>query len=84
MPDAIQADEGKCTFETLVEEYSLTDPALLALAEIIHGADVSDERTTPQSDGLRAIGEGFLLDWRCIRQASRYTSWYALGRYRVA
>ena len=25
----------------------LTDPALLALAEIIHGADVSDERTTP-------------------------------------
>ncbi len=52
--------EGKCTFETLVEEYKLTDPALLALAEIIHGADVSDERTTPQSDGLRAMGEGFL------------------------
>ena len=26
--------EGKCTFETLVQEYKLTDPALLALAEI--------------------------------------------------
>ena len=52
--------EGKCTFEVLVQEYKLTDPALLALAEIIHGADVSDDRTTPQSDGLRAIGEGFL------------------------
>jgi len=52
--------EGKCTFEVLIEEYNLTDPALLELAKIIHGADVSDEKTTPQSPGLRAIGEGFL------------------------
>ena len=52
--------EGKCTFEVLIEEYKLTDAALLELAKIIHGADVSDEKTTPQSPGLRAIGEGFL------------------------
>ena len=52
--------DGKCTFEVLVEEYKLTDPALLKLAEIVHGADTHDERTTPQSAGLRAIGEGFL------------------------
>jgi len=52
--------EGKCTFEVLIEEFSLTDPALLELAKIVHGADTRDERTTPQSPGLRAIGEGFL------------------------
>jgi hypothetical protein len=52
--------DGKCTFEVLIEEYGLKDPALLELAEIVHGADVRDERTTPQSPGLRAIGEGFL------------------------
>lgn len=51
--------EGKCTFEVLIEEYKLTDPALLELAEIVHGADTHDERTTPQSPGLRAVGEGF-------------------------
>ena len=52
--------DGKCTFEVLIEEYNLTDPALVKLAEIVHGADVNDDRTTPQSLGLRAIGEGFL------------------------
>ena len=52
--------DGKCTFEVLIEEYNLKDPALLELAKIVHGADVRDERTTPQSPGLRAIGEGFL------------------------
>jgi hypothetical protein len=52
--------EGKCTFEVLIDEHNLKEPALLKLAKIIHGADVSDENTTPQSPGLRAIGEGFL------------------------
>ena len=52
--------DGKCTFEVLIEEYGLEDPALSKLAEIVHGADVRDGRTTPQSPGLRAIGEGFL------------------------
>ena len=51
--------DGKCTFEVLIEEYHLTDPALLKLAEIVHGADTHDERTTPESPGLRAIGDGF-------------------------
>ncbi len=52
--------DGKCTFEVLIEEYKLTDPALLELAKIVHGADTSDLQTTLQSPGLRAIGEGFL------------------------
>ena len=52
--------EGKCTFEALIEEYNLKDPALLELAKIVHGADTSNLMTTLLSPGLRAIGEGFL------------------------
>ncbi len=53
--------EGKCSFEAFIENYQLTDPALLKLAQIVHGADVSSDRgITPQSAGLRALGEGFL------------------------
>ena len=52
--------DGLCSFEVLVEEYELDDPALRLLARIVHGADVSgDEDATPQSRGLEAIAEGF-------------------------
>jgi len=52
---------GKCSFEAFVAKYGLTDPALLLLTQIIHGADVAeDAAATPQSAGLRALGEGFL------------------------
>jgi hypothetical protein len=53
--------DGKCTFEVLIEEFGLTDPALARLAAIVHGADVAgEEGTTPQSAGLLAIAEGFV------------------------
>lgn len=51
---------GKCTFEVLVEEYGIADPAVGRLARIVHGADiVGEESATPQSAGLKAIAEGF-------------------------
>jgi len=80
--------EGKCTFEVLIEEYNLTDPALLELAKIVHGADTSDEKTTPQSPGLRAIGEGFLHviddDYENLRiQSYIYDALYAWCRLKV-
>ena len=31
---------GKCSFETIIEKYGLTDPALLRLAKIVHAADI--------------------------------------------
>lgn len=50
----------KCTFEVLVEEYGIADPAVDRLARIVHGADiVGEESATPQSAGLKAIAEGF-------------------------
>ncbi len=52
--------DGKCTFEVLVEEYHIADPAVHLLARIVHGADITgEESATPQSAGLKAIAEGF-------------------------
>jgi hypothetical protein len=52
--------DAKCTFEVLIEDFGLDDPALHRLAEIVHGADISGELdATPQSAGLLAIAEGF-------------------------
>jgi hypothetical protein len=52
--------DGLCSFEVLVEEYKITDPAVHLLARIVHGADVSEDRdATPQSPGLQAVAEGF-------------------------
>lgn len=54
--------DGKCTFEALVEHYKITDPAILKLAKVVHGADVPKDITiTPQSAGLQTIAEGFRL-----------------------
>ena len=52
----------KCSFEAIVAKYDLTDPALLALAAIVHGADVKkDMAKTPESAGLEALATGFRL-----------------------
>ena len=52
--------DGLCSFEVLVEEYDIADPAVHLLARIVHGADVSEDRNaTPQSPGLQAVAEGF-------------------------
>jgi hypothetical protein len=54
--------DGKCSFETLVEEYRIDDPAVALLARIVHGADVvEDADATPESRGLEAIADGFAL-----------------------
>jgi len=52
--------DGLCSFEVLVEEYEISDPAVHALARIVHGADVAEDRdATRQSPGLQAVAEGF-------------------------
>ena len=52
--------EGRCTFEVLVEEFGIDDPAVHRLAGIVHGADIEGELdSTPESAGLLAIAEGF-------------------------
>ena len=52
--------DGKCSFETLVEEFHIADPAVAVLARVVHGADVAEDRdATPESPGLLAIADGF-------------------------
>jgi hypothetical protein len=81
---------GLCSFEVLVEEYEIDDPAVKLLARIVHGADVSDDRdATPQSRGLLAVAEGFhLLDLGDQRQLELslpvYDALYAWAKSEVA
>jgi hypothetical protein len=52
--------DGKCSFEVLIEEYRLQDPALQILAPIVHGADIpGDVGIVPEAAGLQAIAHGF-------------------------
>ena len=54
--------DGKCSFEVLVEDFGIVDPAIGLMARVIHGADVSEDRdATPESAGLLAIADGFAL-----------------------
>jgi hypothetical protein len=51
---------GRCSFESILLEYGLHDPALDRLAAIVHGADVeADIELTPESAGLKAMAMGF-------------------------
>ncbi len=54
--------DGRCSFESIMVKYKLTDPGLQRLAKIVHGADVAtDLNITPESAGLLAIAHGFAL-----------------------
>ncbi len=54
--------DGKCTFEVLIEEWEIADPALNRLARIVHGADVTNDLwDCPEAPGLKAIAHGFAM-----------------------
>ena len=49
----------RCTFEAILEDFNLTDPALQRLGHIVRAADVKgQEHVAPEGLGLRAIAEG--------------------------
>lgn len=52
--------EGRCSFESILVKYALTDPALRLMGRIVHGADIpADIAIEPEAAGLRAIAHGF-------------------------
>jgi hypothetical protein len=81
--------DGQCSFETLVEDYEIDDPAIAILARVVHGADVAEDRdATPQSRGLEAIADGFALlgvdDQRQLElELPVYDALYAWARHQV-
>lgn len=53
--------EGDCSFERFLRTYALDDPALHRLGELVHEADVGDDRfDVPEAPGIdlvvRALG----------------------------
>ena len=53
---------GRCSFESILLKYHLTDPALDRLGKIVHGADVAEDvGIAPEAAGLKAIAHGFAL-----------------------
>ena len=81
---------GKCSFETIIEHFGLTDKALLRLARIVHGADVEVDRDAdPVSTGLEALAVGYSLRFpddleNLERQFDAYDALYAWCRLQVA
>ncbi|WP_314172605.1 chromate resistance protein ChrB domain-containing protein [Streptomyces winkii] len=51
-----------CSFETILRRYGLMDPVLWKLAEIVHEADLDDERyDAPEAPGLDAVLRGLSM-----------------------
>ena len=83
--------DGRCSFESIMVKYNLTDPALKKLAKIVHGADVAaDVAIVPEAAGLKAIAHGFALvhgdnDHEKIRlETPLYDALYAWCQRQVA
>lgn len=51
-----------CTFETVLRRYDLADPVLWRLGEIVHEADLDDERyEAPEAAGLDIVLRGLSM-----------------------
>ena len=76
----------RCSFEAILEDYHLDDPALHRLALIVRAADVKgQEHAAPEGLGLRALAEGFALmgihdEERLARQFPVYDALYEYVR----
>ncbi|MHA1710603.1 MAG: chromate resistance protein ChrB domain-containing protein [Candidatus Freyarchaeota archaeon] len=66
--------DGKCSFETIIEEYKLKDPVLHELAKIVHSADTRDIELAPEGIGLSAIMTGARFnvrdDFEAVKKAT--------------
>jgi hypothetical protein len=74
----------RCTFETLVEHFALTDPALRAISEIVHDIDLKDEKFGREdAAGIERVLSGIAAanaddDARLARGAQLFDELYAL------
>ncbi|HEX4811731.1 MAG TPA: chromate resistance protein ChrB domain-containing protein [Nonomuraea sp.] len=51
-----------CSFETILRRYELADPVLWKIAEIVHEADIDDERyDAPEARGLDVVLRGLSM-----------------------
>ena len=83
-----EGDEDRVTFDAIIREYGLKDPALLELARIVRGADAKVGDVPAESPGLEAAAMGFRAiakDDRdnLVLQFPLYDAMYAYCRARV-
>jgi len=81
--------DGKCSFESIMEEYQLTDKALQCLAKVIHAADTGAFAEDAVAVGLEAIAVGYGLRFpddleNLEHQFEVYDALYAWCRLEVA
>ena len=59
---ALSHHHGDCTFETILRRYDLTDPVLWRIAEVVHEADLDDDRyDAPEAAGPDAVLRGLSM-----------------------
>ncbi len=83
--DAIKLNHRgpRCTFEAIIEDYSISDAAVQRLALIVRAADIKgQEDVAPEGIGLRSIAQGFAAmglsdEDRLARQFPVYDALYA-------
>jgi len=74
---------SRCSFEAILEDYAVGDPALHRLALIVRAADLKgEENAAPEGVGLRSIAQGFAAlgisdEERLDRQFPVYDALYA-------
>lgn len=78
-----------CTFEVLLDEFGLDDPALREVAKVVHAADVDGALdTSPEARGLKALSWGWRFefpdDHDAIREGAKlYDALYTWARVRA-
>jgi len=80
---------GGCTFDAIIEDYQLTDKALLRMAKVINAADTDNLDAEPLAAGFEAIAVGYSLRYpddreNIERQFEVYDALYAWCRLDVA
>ena len=78
-----------CTFDVIIEEYGLTDKALLRMAKVINAADTNRLDADALATGFEAIAVGYSLRFpkdleNIERQFEVYDALYAWCRLDVA
>ena len=81
--------DDRCSFDAFLERFGLNDPALLELALIVRGADLTTGMAPAESAGLVALAAGFRFvakdDFDNMRlQFPAYDAWYAYCKAKVA
>jgi len=81
--------DGHSSFFAIVRKYRLTDPAVLALAEVVDAADTGQLDANPYARGLEAVARGFSLTYpddaqNLEAQFPVYDALYAFLRLKLA